>query len=695
MIPDLSDQKSQSLKLERAQQVNQSFCAIANAVNTTLDLDALYQVIHSSLANIIDATNFFIALVNAREKTLHFPYFVDTTDDDFAPISNFDTEDSLTGLVVLHRKPLLLSSEELRKRSENNGVWGPVPLTWMGVPLMVRDEVIGVMAVQSYTNAFTFDLDDLQLFSAISHQTAIAIDRKQSIENLKKSEEKYRNLFHNALVGLFRTQPKNDLLKECNEALAQMLGYKDQEELLAFFSSEIAYVDQKDRIRLFELVRKEGKIENHEVALRKKNGEIGWFRFSTVYYPEYDWIEGVVVDITATKTAHAKNLELQIKLDRSKKMEALGLLAGGVAHDLNNILAGIISYPELLLMKLPDNSELRKPLRTILESGNRAAMIVADMLTIARSAASIKEYQNLHRIIYDYLKSPECDQLKHLYPDIQIQTKFQATTSGLLCSSLHIKKCLMNLVTNGMEAIEGAGKITITTKNTSAALGDELESKDEEETECIVLGVQDTGLGISDENVDHIFEPFYTNKVMGRSGTGLGLAIVWNTTKDHGGIVHVASDGKGTCFNLYFPTTVETRGELPAESLLQIDTGKGESILVVDDELQLRDIAYQILSTLGYSVHTVDSGEKAIDYLKRNKVDLVLLDMLMEPGMNGLQTYEEIIKIHPSQKAIIASGFSKSEDINSALQLGVGNFINKPYSLEKIAQCVKVELSRL
>ena len=695
MKPELSTPQNQSLQLERAQQVNQVLYAIANAVNTTLDLDELFQVIHHSLASNIDVTNFFIALVSSQEKTLYFPYFVDSVDDDFAPITNFDTGHSLTGLVVLHRKPLLLNTDELRQLADKGGIWGPIPLNWMGVPLMVRNEVIGVMAVQSYVESSLFDQQDLQLLSAISHQTAIAIDRKQSLEDLRQSEKKYRNLFHNALVGLFRTQPNHSSYKECNDAMAHMFGYANEHDFLTFFPSREAFIHPEDHQRLLEHVRSQGKVENLDVAIRKKDGATGLYRFSTVYYPEVGSIEGVVVDITEIQIAHAENLELQKKLECSKKMEALGLLAGGVAHDLNNILAGIINYPELLLMKLPANSELTKPLTAIWESGKRAAMIVADMLTIARNAVSTKELHNLHKIINEYLDSPECRQLNRIYPYIDIVTDFQASAPVILCSSVHIKKCLMNLVTNGMEAIVGPGNITITTSNTPARSGDELSTVADGEMDTLVLSVRDTGIGVSDEDVGSLFEPFYTKKKLGRSGTGLGLTIVWNTMVDHSGWVEVDNEGEGTCFKLCFPAAEVFEDTFSPQTQLAIGAGNGESVLVVDDELALRDIASRVLTAMGYSVHTVASGEMAVDYLSRNRTDLVLLDMLMEPGINGLQTYEEIIKLHPGQKAIIVSGFSESKDVHAALQLGVGSFIKKPYSLEQLSQRVKTELGRV
>jgi CheY-like chemotaxis protein len=206
--------------------------------------------------------------------------------------------------------------------------------------------------------------------------------------------------------------------------------------------------------------------------------------------------------------------------------------------------------------------------------------------------------------------------------------------------------------------------------------------------------VSDDGSGISPGDLERIFEPFYTKKVMGKSGTGLGLAVVWNTVQDHNGYINVNTSDKGTVFELYFPVT---REEVPAEGEqvpLEDCLGHGEKILVVDDEERQREIASGILTRLGYSAETVSSGEDAIEYVKTNPVDLILLDMVMPKGINGRKTYEGIIKIRPGQKAIIASGYAKTKEVDLAQELGAGKYIKKPYTLPKVGVAVKAELEK-
>ena len=368
-------------------------------------------------------------------------------------------------------------------------------------------------------------------------------------------------------------------------------------------------------------------------------------------------------------------------------MEAIGLMAGGVAHDLNNILSGVISYPELLLMRLPKESELRKPLEAIQQSGQQAAAVVDDLLTVARGVASAKITANLNSLISEYLDSLEYKKLKSLHANVKWTTELDPQLENISCSTVHIKKCIMNLTINAAEAIDDRGSIIISSRNQSV---DEATAGKHglKTADYAVLSITDTGSGIAKQDIDHIFEPFYTKKVMGKSGTGLGLAVVWNTVQDHNGGVIVHSSSKGTTCELYFPIC-RKESALPSESSGEADLrGNGEKILVVDDQQQQRDIAGKLLTSLGYQIHSVNSGEQAIEFLKENHVDLVLLDMLMEPGINGRKTYEEIIKIHPGQKAVIASGFSDNEEVRKTRELGARQFIKKPYSREQLGLAI-------
>jgi CheY-like chemotaxis protein len=252
----------------------------------------------------------------------------------------------------------------------------------------------------------------------------------------------------------------------------------------------------------------------------------------------------------------------------------------------------------------------------------------------------------------------------------------------------------MNLVSNAAEAMLDGGEIFITTENRH--MDKNISGFDEiDKGDYATLIIQDTGIGIPPEDMERIFEPFYTKKTMGRSGTGLGMAVVWGTVKDHRGYIDLQStEGKGTEITLYFPVTRKVFSQDAEMDSIQDVMGKGETILVVDDIMEQRQIATEILEKLGYAVTTVPSGEEAIEYLHDHTTDLLVLDMIMEPGIDGLDTYKKILEIHPDQKSIIASGYSESARVKEAQQLGAGTYVKKPYLLEKIGRAIRAELDK-
>lgn len=381
--------------------------------------------------------------------------------------------------------------------------------------------------------------------------------------------------------------------------------------------------------------------------------------------------------------------KLQIEVHRAKKMEAIGLLAGGVAHDLNNILSGAVGYSDLLMRKVGDDSPFLHYLKEIRESGRRAAAVVADLLTISRDAASDRQPRNLNTIIEEYLASAEHQALIQRFPDINFLTDLDPDLYNISCSESHLKKSIMNLVINAAEAT-GQGDVTLSTKNVEIDHGLEKGDMFLEPGTYVLFTIADSGSGIASEDIEHIFEPFYTKKKFGHSGTGLGLAVVWNTVLEHQGFIDVRQPGQGSVFELYFPATAND--VIPDNSTEHPDlNGNGEHILVVDDEEPIRALAKKMLTTLGYRVSLAASGEEAIDFVRKNNVDLLLLDMLMEPGINGYQTYQQIKDFRPDQRALIASGFSESSDVQQTQQLGAGAYIKKPYTLDELGQAIKKE----
>jgi signal transduction histidine kinase/ActR/RegA family two-component response regulator len=399
-------------------------------------------------------------------------------------------------------------------------------------------------------------------------------------------------------------------------------------------------------------------------------------------------------EIEERKRMEEERNRMEALLIRAKKMEAVGMLAGGVAHDLNNILGGLVTYPDFLIMQLPPDSPLRASLLTIKNSGERAAAIVQDLLALTRREIATKEPVNLNDIINEYLKTPEHQNILRQHPNIQVEIHFDKNLMNISGSYAHLLKTLTNLLLNAAESMPLGGVVSITTGNLHLDMPvkgyDHIKQGD-----YVTLIVSDTGTGIPPEHREKIFEPFFTKKVMGISGTGLGLTLVWGTVKDHEGYIDVDSVmEKGTTFTLYFPAALQIQENKNHVISIQELSGQGERILVIDDMEEQRDLAAKILTSLGYSPVTVPGGEEAIEYLKSHSVDLALIDMIMYPGIDGLETYKEILKIHPGQKAIIVSGFSETGHVKDAQELGVGEYVKKPYQIERIGLAIKTELKK-
>jgi PAS domain S-box-containing protein len=485
---------------------------------------------------------------------------------------------------------------------------------------------------------------------------------------------------HMAMIDLsYAYQAINDAaLKAINKRREEVLGRKIWEILGDVFEAE-HYRQSWDRAFSGHVVKDRAWMDFPIIGKRYMDIVL------TPYTHADNSIAGCVVnarDIT-------ERYELELKLENAQKMEFMGTIAGGVAHDLNNILSGIVSYPELLLMQLPKESPLAEPINLIKKSGEKAAVIVQDLLTLARRGVANKQPVDLNEIISLFLMSPECSEIQSRHQNVRISTALADQLDTVSGSSVHLSKTVMNLVSNAAEAMPDGGQIAIRTRNlvidnsftgTINAL----------EGAYVLLDVEDTGMGISEEDRQKIFEPFYTKKVMGRSGSGLGLAVVWGTVMDHHGHIEVHSDGKnGSVFRLYFPVSHEKATSISPNKEIHKYKGNGDRILIVDDMEEQRVIASNILSELGYSVATVPSGEDAISFLHQNSMDLVILDMLMPPGIDGLDTYQKILKMNPAQKAIIASGFAENDRIKEALDLGVGQCIKKPYTISEVGLAVR------
>ena len=519
--------------------------------------------------------------------------------------------------------------------------------------------------------------------------------RKMMEEALIVSEEKYRNLVETINEVIYETDEKG-IVTYVSPSVRGLRGY-ERSEIIGRYFTDLVY--HEDIPRLMEMYQRimAGPVPLGEYRIVLKSGELLWVQASSQAMLEkgrFKGLRGTLTDIQERKVVEEERRGLQERLIRAEKMEALGTLAGGVAHDLNNVLGGLVGYSDLLLRETRADKQLRRYATGILKSSQKAAAIINDLLTLSRRGVRVSEVVDLNEVILDYLDTPQFEKLQAFHPRVVFVTDLQDDPLNIKGSPIHLEKTVMNLLSNAAEAMPDGGEATIRTR--TRYLDKPIGGYDGiQEMDYAVLTVTDNGKGMSPEDLKRIFEPFYTRKVMGRSGTGLGLTVVWGTVKDHDGYIDVSSEeGKGSTFTLFFPVT----GEEPAESLPCISDeqimGRGESILVVDDVESQRDLAVSMLGKLGYRVHTAASGEEAVEYVRANKADLLVLDMIMDPGMDGLETYRRVLEINPKQKAVIVSGFSETDKVAKACALGAGQYVQKPYIVSRIGLAVRNELDR-
>ncbi len=514
-----------------------------------------------------------------------------------------------------------------------------------------------------------------------------AIKHKQLEKALNASEERFKILADASWEGIIIHD--TGVLIEANQQFFDIFGYQKEELIGSNLLEKIFLPEEFDKVHSRI---KNGEVGFHESIGRKKDGTS--FPIET----NSRWMEHnnhrvrvcAIRDISVRVQTEQEKINLLEKLAIANKIETLGLMAGSIAHDLNNILSGIVTYPEIILMQMEQDNKFREPIEFIKNAGKRAAAVVSDLLTLAHGSTAEKKICNLNTIINNHLDSFE-PRNRTKFPGVKIETHLAPDLRNISCSETHIIKMVTNLFSNALDAVDQEGTIVMSTSNrilnTALAGYEQINAGD-----YVVLAITDNGPCIPEHVLTKIFEPFYSKKTMGRSGSGLGLAIVWSTVHDHNGFINVQSNENTTTFEIFFPATKEQEQEKPVGISMNAYKGHDETILIVDDQESQRIIAQNLLQELCYQTRAVASGEEAVTYLQQHKADLVLLDMKMDPGMNGRETYEQIIKTNPRQKAIIASGYSEEEEVKKMEELGVIQFIKKPYSMTQIGIMIKQTL---
>ena len=514
------------------------------------------------------------------------------------------------------------------------------------------------------------------------------LELEEMNKRLKESEESYRLLVETMNDGLIIEDLKG-LITYVNHKFMKMIGYKE-DELLGRGVSD--FLDSSN-FNIYSRYKEEclkGDISPFELTWNKKGGT----PLPTIVSPQSIFgsngkLKGcfaIITDITERKDAEEEKRNMEQHLQQAQKMESIGTLAGGISHDFNNSLQAILGYTQILLMdKTEDNPDYSK-LASIEKAAKRASELTQQLLAFSRKVESKMRPVDLNKEVRDVKNLLERTIPKMIVIDLELEKNLQIVNAD----PSQIEQIMMNLAVNARDAIGEEGNIIIRTENTVLSDNDCKNLPGLVPGGYVVLSITDNGKGMTPEESERIFEPFYTTKEQGK-GTGLGLSMVYGlVTKHNGHVVCSSKPGAGTTFKIYLPVIKQAVAETSENKEKEFPKGGNETILIVDDESFVRELGEQILTKFGYKVIAASDAETAIEiyFQSKDKISLVILDLIM-PGMGGKKCLHEILKRDPEAKVVIASGFSPDGDAKSAVDSGAKGFISKPYNVRNMLKEIR------
>lgn len=541
---------------------------------------------------------------------------------------------------------------------------------------------VPVVSKEKVKTAMDFLLDMTQLISETLFQK---MEQMELHDAVLKSEERFRELFENAPFP-YQILDEAGCILEANRRLLEHLGYS-RDEVIGKMFGDFLHPDWQDHFREnFPKFKSVGEVLGLEFQLRKKDGTHIWVSFdgkiNRTLAGNFIQTHCIFTDISEQKRLQNKVRQQQEALSQSQKLESVGRLAGGVAHDFNNMLSIILGYTDLALEKLDPSDPLYDDMEEINQAGVRSAELTRQLLAFARQQTVAPKVLNLNDNIGSMIKM-----LRQLIgEDIDFAWIPGTKLSSVKIDPSQIDQILANLCVNARDAITDIGKVTIETKNIGFDKDYCASHTEFLPGEYVMLAVSDDGCGISSEDVTQIFEPFFTTKKTGQ-GTGLGLATVYGIVKQNNGFINVYSEPeKGTTIRIYLPRYAEEAVEVRNEYVLKIPQSQGETILLVEDDASILKLGKRILENLGYKVlsttRSKEAKKMAEDY--DGQINLLLTDVVM-PQMNGRELSEQLQSLYPQLKILFMSGYTANVIAHrGVLDEGI-KFISKPFSPKDIA----------
>jgi len=665
--------------LHRMEAERQVISDIIHALNQTANLDQLLNRVHQALKKVLYAENCYVALHDPVEDTFHFPFFVDQFDTT-PPAKKVDR--SCTAYVFRTGCAMLIPQAEfdrLAAKGEVELVGSPSP-AWLGVPLKTPTATIGVLGVQHYENENAYDMRDLEFLDSVGGHIAIAIERRRAEDALRRSESIFRLLFSQNPLPTWVIDQETLGFIQVNEATEKQYGYT-AEEFKKLNTFDILAPEEAERLREhFRHSPMPGRHVGHWKH-RTKDGRTIEVEISS---HEFLYGERRVRLVVAQDISERHLLEEQLR--QAQKMEAVGRLAGGVAHDFNNLLMVIKGHTDLLQHGSQNPSQVMRKIEQIDRAADRATSLTRQLLAFSRMQVLQPRVMNLNTVV---------EEMGRLLPrligeDIELLIRPSADLGSIRADARQMEQIIMNLAVNARDAMPSGGRLRIETFNADLDDSYTIAHPIVRSGRYVLLAVTDTGTGMDPETQAHIFEPFFTTKEQGK-GTGLGLATVYGVVKQSGGFIWVYSElGKGTSFKIYLPRVDQPLEDSGAPRAAAEAPRGTETILLAEDESDVREVAREFLESGGYTVIEAGNGAEALRLAaaRKGKIDLLVTDMVM-PGMTGPELAGRLQKDRVNLCVIYMSGYSEQAAVEAAQSQVLTRLLTKPFSRTAFLRMVR------
>ncbi len=652
---------------------------VVHALNETSNLDELLHQIHDALKKVVYAENFFVALFDPQTEMFHFPFFVDQFDSPPAPQKVART---CMAYVFRTGKASLIPQAEFDRLAAGGEVElvGSASPAWLGVPLKTPDATIGVLVVQHYQDENAFDQRDLEFLDSAGAHIALAIERMRAEESVRKSEAMFRLLFSNTPLPMWVFDIETLSFLQVNEAATKQYGYSEDEFHSMTFRDIRPDASEPSFQAHVEEWRQPGRHQGHWQHTRKEGKPFEVDVISHLFEHAGRNVRLVVAQDVTERQA------LEGQLRQAQKMEAIGRLAGGVAHDFNNLLMVIKGHTELLLNSLPPKEPVTRKIEQIDRSADRATALTRQLLAFSRMQVLQPRAMNLNSVVEDMSKLIP----RLIGEDIELVVRTSADVGTIRADASQMEQIIMNLAVNSRDAMPQGGRFTIETSNVELDSVYRAAHPVVQPGKYVLLAVSDTGTGMDAETQAHIFEPFFTTKEQGK-GTGLGLATVYGVVKQSGGFIWVYSElGNGTTFKIYLPRVDEPAASIPVIHIPASLARGTETVLLTEDEQDVREVAREFLESAGYTVLEAAGGDAALEISAAHSgaIDLLITDMVM-PGMSGQELARKMRKLREGIRVIYMSGYSEHAAGEAAKCDGAAAVLTKPFSRSTLLRSVR------